>query len=163
MSDHFDPTKKHVALSEEVYKGTSIAAIGVAAHECGHAIQHHEQYFPLRLRTSIVGITNFSSKLLYFLMLGSILIYTTSASTVIFNIAAVCYAIIFFFQLVTLPVEFNASNRALKQIEYSGFDDADLSGVKKVLTSAAMTYVAAAVTALWQLVLIILRSRNNRR
>ncbi len=162
LSDHYDPTKKVVSLSNDVYNGTSIAAIGIAAHECGHAIQHHEQYFPIRLRSAIVGITNFSSKLLYFLIIGSFLIYSSSVSTVIFNIATLCYAVLFFFQLVTLPVEFNASSRALKQIEAAGFGDTDLSGVKKVLSSAAMTYVASAVTALWQLLLMLSRSRNRR-
>lgn len=163
LSDHYDPIKKVVSLSNDVYNGTSIAAIGIAAHECGHAIQHHEQYFPIRLRSAIIGITNFSSKLLYFLILGSFLIYTSSAvSTALFNVATLCYAVLFFFQLVTLPVEFNASSRALKQIEAAGFDTFDLSGVKKVLSSAAMTYVASAVTALWQLLLMLGRGRNRR-
>ncbi len=162
LSDNYNPVKKVVSLSNDVYNGTSIAAIGIAAHECGHAIQHHKQYFPIRLRSAIVGITNFSSKLLYFLMLGSFLIYSSPMSTTIFNIATLCYAVLFFFQLVTLPVEFNASSRALKQIEASGFSDADLGGVKKVLSSAAMTYVASAVTALWQLLLMLSRARNRR-
>jgi Zn-dependent membrane protease YugP len=162
LSDHFDPIKKVVSLSEEVYNGSSIAAIGIAAHECGHAIQHHELYFPIRLRSAIVGLTNFSSKLLYFLILGSFLIYSYSVSTMIFNIATICYAVLFFFQLVTLPVEFNASNRALKQIKSAGFESNDLSGVKNVLSAAAMTYVASAVTALWQLLIMLSRGRNRR-
>lgn len=100
LSDHYDPTKKVVNLSADVYNGTSIAAIGVAAHECGHAIQHNVGYFPIRLRSAAVGITNFSSKLLYFLMLGSFLIYSSSFSTVIFNLATICYGVIFCFSLL---------------------------------------------------------------
>ncbi len=161
LSDHFDPTKKVVRLSESVYNGTSIASIGIAAHECGHAIQHHVGYFPIRLRSAVVGITNFSSKLLYFLMIASIFVSGYTYGTVIFNLVVLCYAVLFFFQLITLPVEFNASSRALEQVQSSGFDQQDAKGVKKVLSAAAMTYVASAVTALWQLLILI--SRANRR
>lgn len=162
LTDHYDPMRKIVNLSANVYNGTSVASIGVAAHECGHAIQHHIGYFPLRLRSATVGITNFSSKILYILMIGSFLIYSSSISTVIFNVAAICYAIIFLFQLITLPVEFNASKRALKQIKAIGFDNQSVNGVKSVLTAAALTYVASAVTALWQLLLMLSRARNRR-
>lgn len=162
LTDHYDPMRKIVNLSANVYNGTSVASIGVAAHECGHAIQHHIGYFPLRLRSATVGITNFSSKILYILMIGSFLIYSSSISTVIFNVAAICYAIIFLFQLITLPVEFNASKRALKQIKTIGFDNQSVNGVKSVLTAAALTYVASAVTALWQLLLMLSRARNRR-
>jgi Zn-dependent membrane protease YugP len=162
LTDHFDPTKKVVALSADVYNGTSIASIGIAAHECGHAIQHHTAYFPIRVRSAVVGITNFSSKLLYFLMLGSFLIYSSSISVAIFNIATICYAVLFGFQLITLPVEFNASSRALAQIEAAGFSNEDIHGVRKVLSAAAMTYVSAAITALWQLLIMLSRSRNRR-
>lgn len=164
LSDHFDPTKKVVRLSEQVYNGTSIAAVGIAAHECGHAIQHNVGYFPIRVRSAVVGITNFSSKLLYFLMIASAFFYSYSFSTVVFNVAILCYVVLFFFQLITLPVEFNASARAVEQIEASGFGTQDVQGVKKVLSAAAMTYVASAITVLWQLLLMISRSnRNNRR
>lgn len=162
LSDHYDPVRKTVNLSADVFNGTSIASIGVAAHECGHAIQHNVGYFPLKLRSAAVGITNFSSKILYFLMIGSFLIYSSSFSTVIFNVATICYAIIFLFQLITLPVEFNASRRALSQIEYAGFEEQSLKGVKSVLSAAAMTYVASAVTALWQLLIMLSRTRNRR-
>lgn len=163
LSDHFDPTKKVVRLSADVYNGTSIASIGIAAHECGHAIQHNVGYFPIRVRSAVVGITNFSSKLLYFLMISSFFFYGYGYSTMIFNVAILCYAVLFFFQLITLPVEFNASARAVDQIEASGFAAGDVSGVKKVLSAAAMTYVASAVTVLWQLLLMISRSNRNRR
>ncbi len=162
LSDHYDPTKKVVRLSDAVYNGTSIASIGIAAHECGHAIQHNVNYFPLRLRSSAVGITNFSSKLLYILILSSFFFYSYSFSTVIFNVATICYAIIFLFQLITLPVEFNASARAVEIIEGNGFTDQDISGVRKVLNAAAMTYVASAATALWQLLRMLSRARRRR-
>ena len=162
LTDHYDPARRVVNLSSDVFNGTSIASIGVAAHECGHAIQHHVGYFPLRLRSATVGITNFSSRILYFLMIGSFLIYSSSFSTVIFNVATICYAIIFLFQLITLPVEFNASKRALEQIRTSGFETQSINGVKNVLTAAALTYVASAVTALWQLLIMLSRTRNRR-
>ncbi len=163
LSDHFDPTKKVVRLSEQVYNGTSVASIGIAAHECGHAIQHHVGYFPIRLRSAVVGITNFSSKLLYFLMIASFFVSGYTNGTVIFNLAILCYAVLFFFQLVTLPVEFNASARAMEQVQKAGFGEQDTSGVKKVLTAAAMTYVASAITVLWQLLILISRANNRRR
>ncbi len=163
LSDHFDPTKKVIRLSPDVYNGTSIAAVGIAAHECGHAIQHNVNYFPIRVRNSVVGITNFSSKLLYVLIFASIFMSASQAfSPIFFNIVVLCYAVLFFFQLVTLPVEFNASKRAIEQIEGAGFPAEDVAGVKRVLTAAALTYVAAAITALWQLLVILSRARNRR-
>ena len=162
LSDHFDPVKKVVRLSEQVYSGSSIASIGVAAHECGHAIQYQEEYVPIRIRSAIIGVTNFSSKLLYILMFASIFFYSQSFSAVVFNVAIICYTILFIFQLVTLPVEFNASARAVKQIEASGFGEEDVRGVKKVLSAAAMTYVASAITVLWQLLLLISRAKNRK-
>ena len=160
LSDHFDPTKKVVRLSSEVYNGTSIASIGIAAHECGHAIQHQVGYFPIRVRSAVVGITNFSSKLLYFLMIFSFFLSGTMG-TVLFNVAILCYAVLFFFQLITLPVEFNASARAVEQIRLTGYNDQDINGVKKVLSAAAMTYIAAAITVLWQMMILISRRRNR--
>ena len=160
LSDHFDPTKKVVRLSSEVYNGTSIASIGVAAHECGHAIQHAVGYFPIRVRSAVVGITNFSSKLLYLLMILSVFV-SGSMGTVLFNVAVLCYAVLFFFQLITLPVEFNASARAVEQIRTAGFDQGDVNGVKQVLSAAAMTYVASAITVLWQLLILLNRRRSR--
>lgn len=157
LTDHYDPTKKVVRLSNDVYNGTSVSAIGIAAHEVGHAIQHSEQYAPVKLRTSIVGITNFSSKLLYFLIILSFVANIPALC----GIAVICFLVLFFFQLVTLPVEFNASERAVKNIDNMSFSKSDISGVKKVLSSAAMTYVAAMLVSLGQLVTFILR--NSRR
>lgn len=158
LTDHFDPTKKAVRLSQDVFNGTSVASVGIAAHEVGHAIQHNEGYLPVKIRSSVVGITNFSSRILYFLILLSFI----SGIPVICDIAVLCFAIIFFFQLITLPVEFNASSRAIKNIESLHFSSTDLTGVKKVLSSAAMTYVAAMLVSLAQMVSFILRSRNRR-
>jgi len=157
LTDHFDPTKKVVRLSQNVYNGTSIASIGIAAHEVGHAIQYAVAYTPIRIRSSIVGITNFSSKILYFLIVLSFV-----ANIPLFcDLAVICFVIIFFFQLITLPVEFNASARAVQNIEYSGFNDSDLKGTKKVLASAAMTYVANMLVSLGQLLSFVLRTRDR--
>ncbi len=158
LSDHFDPTKKVVRLSEAVYNGTSVASIGIAAHEVGHAIQYASNYTPIRIRSSIVGITNFSSKILYFLIILSFV-----ASIPLFcDFAVICFFIIFLFQLITLPVEFNASARALNNIKSNGFSDYDIKGTKKVLSSAAMTYVAAMLISFAQMLSFILRTRNRR-
>lgn len=158
LSDHFDPTKKAVRLSEAVYNGTSVASIGIAAHEVGHAIQYAKNYTPIKIRSSIVGITNFSSKILYFLILLSFI-----ASIPLFcDLAVICFFVIFFFQLITLPVEFNASARALSNIRASGFTDNDIKGTRKVLTSAALTYVAAMLISFAQMLSFILRTRNRR-
>ncbi len=158
LSDHYDPTKKAVRLSEDVYNGTSIASIGIAAHEVGHAIQHDVEYIPVKIRTSVVGVTNFSSKLLYFLIILSFAIHIP----MLCDIAVICFLIIFFFQLITLPVEFNASARALKNIKGMGFSSTDVGGVKKVLSSAALTYVAAMLVSFGQMLAFILRfSKRN--
>jgi len=163
LSDHYNPAKKVVRLSPDVYNGTTISAVGVAAHECGHAIQHNAGYFPLKLRNSVVGITNFSSKLLYVLIIASLFMSSSlEFSPLFFNTVVICYVILFLFQLITLPVEFNASARAVTQIKNSGFSDEDISGVKKVLTAAALTYVAAAISSLYQLLIIISRNRDRR-
>ena len=164
MSDHYDPVNKTLNLSEEVYTGESVAAIGIAAHECGHAIQHAEGYAPVRLRSAIVGLTNFSSKLLYFLIIGSAFLSYSAGNavgTTLFNLAVLCYLVLFLFQMITLPVEFNASARAINRIRSMGFSDEAVNGTKKVLSAAAMTYVASAVTVLWQL--LIMMNRSKRR
>ena len=151
LSDHFDPTKKVIRLSEKVYNGTSIAAIGVAAHETGHALQYAAEYTLIKIRSSIIGITSFSSKILYILIILSF----------IAQIPVICFFIIFLFQLITLPVEFNASARAVENIGNMGYNDDDLRGVKKVLTAAAMTYVVAMLVALGQMVTFFLRTRRR--
>lgn len=157
LTDHFDPSKNVIRLSSEVYNGTSVAAIGIAAHETGHALQYAENYTPMQLRAAIVGITNFSSKILYLVVMLSFI----AQIPFLCDIAVICYLIIFAFQLITLPVEFNASRRAVVNIEESGYSDADIKGVKKVLVCAAMTYVVAMLVSLGQLLTYVLRTRRR--
>jgi len=158
LTDHFDPVNKVVRLSNDVYNGSSVAAIGIAAHEVGHAIQHAVGYLPVKIRSSVIGVTNFSSKILYLLI---ILSFATHIP-VLCDIAVICFLIIFFFQLITLPVEFNASARALNNIKEMSFSDSDVRGVRKVLSSAAMTYVAAMLVSFGQMLTFILRFSRKR-
>ena len=162
LTDHYDPSSGVIRLSDEVYSTASIAAVGVAAHEAGHAVQYAEHYGPIKLRASIVSLTQFASRWsVYILLLGVLLSFGTLA-----YIGFFLYVIVAFFQLVTLPVEFNASRRAITALEDSGSLDRDeLSGAKKVLSAAAMTYVAALLSALVQLLRLwsIVASGNRRR
>ncbi len=157
LSDHFDPSKKVIRLSEEVYNGMSVSAIGVAAHEAGHALQYAKKYAPMYLRSAVVGITSFSSRILYFVIILSFII----AMPILTDIAVACFVIIFLFQLITLPVEFNASRRAVQNISSAQFSEDDVRGVKRVLSSAAMTYVAAMLISLGQLLAFLARSRRD--
>lgn len=160
LTDHYHPKNKVVNLSEDIYKGTSVAAISVAAHECGHAIQDKNGYLFLRIRSALVPITNFASYAGYF----AIVIGLFFSFLNLIRIGIALEVVILLFQLVTLPVEFNASNRALKQIEELGLLDSDeYKGGKKMLTSAAMTYVASVATAIIQILrlLLILRGRDD--
>lgn len=162
LSDHFDPTKNIIRLSPDVYDGTSIAAVGIACHEAGHAAQHAESYFPIRVRSAVIPVTKFGSTAGIFLtVLG--LIFNFQPLT---SIGLILYFFIVIFQFVTLPVEFNASSRALKVINETGMLSAsELPQAKKMLSSAAMTYVAALAVALAQFLRLFLRvqSNNNRR
>lgn len=158
LTDHYDPTRRVMRLSKDVYYGTSVASIGVAAHETGHAIQHGERYSPLIFRNSIVPIVNISSNLSWILLVLGLFMGIRS----LVETGIILFASVVFFQLITLPVEFNASNRALAILESKGvlYDD-ELRGAKKVLTAAALTYVAAALMAISQLIRLILISREN--
>lgn len=163
LSDHFDPRSNTIRLSESVYNRATIAAVGVAAHETGHALQHAEGYAPVKLRTKMVPVTNFASTISPVLILAGILLSMDPlayAGIALFSVATI-------FQLVTLPVEFNASNRAVAALENSGqFTEDELTGVKKVLTAAALTYVAALLVSFANLLRMILlvggRSRRRR-
>jgi len=158
LSDHYDPKGRVVRLSDQIYHGTSVASIGIAAHEVGHAIQHNKGYAPLRWRHAFFPVANLGSKLWFWLFLGG-MIFTipqlTDAGIIFFSATLV-------FQFVTLPVEFNASRRALVQLADGGYitrDDTD--GARAVLNAAAMTYVAAAAVSVAQLArLLILRQRR---
>ncbi|PHV71802.1 peptidase [Sporanaerobium hydrogeniformans] len=158
MTDFYDPVRKQLALSQTVYGSASIAALGVAAHEVGHAIQDSKGYAFLRMRHAIYPITNFASRLsMPLIILG--LITSISGLT---GIGIVLFAFTTFFALVTLPVEFNASKRALVALESSGIlSDQELEGAKKVLTAAALTYVAAAMVSILSLIRLFLMTRRD--
>lgn len=160
LTDHYNPRNKQLALSQDVYDRTSVAAIGVAAHECGHAIQDAQNYVPLNLRSAIVPVANIGSTLSWPLFLAGLILSIRPLLTL--GILLFSFAVLF--QLVTLPVEFNASARALKMLESSGMLGTDeVKSAKKVLTAAALTYVAALASSILQLLrLIILAGGRDR-
>ena len=163
LSDHYNPATKVVNLSDSVYGSTSVAAIGVAAHECGHAIQHAKGYFPLNLRTWFVPVANFGSKLAWPLILIGLFINSQSSQMII-NAGIFLFSFAVIFQLITLPVEFNASSRALALLEEQGIlSQQELPYTKKVLGAAALTYVASAASAILQLLRIIMLFGGRRR
>jgi Zn-dependent membrane protease YugP len=160
LTDHYDPMKKALFLSEENYYGKSLAAVGVAAHEAGHALQHKAAYFPLHLRMAMVPVTNIATQASYFLFFFGIFMGLAK----FFFAGIIIYGIVTAFQLVTLPVEFDASSRARKQLEKLGLIQGpeEARGVSKVLSAAAMTYVAAMVTSVLTLLYYILRFSQAR-
>ena len=160
LTDHFDPSANVLRLSEGVYDSPSVAAIGVAAHECGHAIQYSENYAPMKLRGALVKVTNFSSSASSVLVLLGLIFSISFLAWIGLGL----FCVVAFFQLVTLPVEFDASRRAVK-ILGGRMQPRELSGVKKVLTAAAMTYVASFLTAVFQIlrILLILRGGRSRK
>ncbi|MBU3126525.1 zinc metallopeptidase [Clostridium tagluense] len=158
LTDHYDPSKRVMRLSQEVYNGTSVAAIGVAAHETGHAIQDKENYAPLKIRNAIVPVVNFSSNASWLLFLMGIILSVPS----LVNIGIILFSGVVVFQLITLPVEFNASSRALAILESRSILYGDeIKGAKSVLSAAAMTYVSAAIMAISQLIRLVLISRDR--
>ena len=163
LTDHYDPRTKVLRLSDSVYGQTSVAAVGVAAHECGHAIQHAKGYTPLKLRSTLVPVANFGSKLAWPLIIFGLVIRGES-STLLINAGIIAFLGAVVFQLVTLPVEFNASNRAIRMIADSGMMyGEEIKGAKKVLSAAALTYVASAATAILQLLRILILTGGRRR
>ncbi|MBC5582212.1 zinc metallopeptidase [Anaerofilum sp. BX8] len=161
LSDHYDPRAEVIRLSREVYYNATVAAVGVAAHECGHAVQHAEEYFPLRVRSAIIPVTQIGSKLAFPLfLLGLLFSYPP-----LMDAGILLFALVAVFQLVTLPVEYNASSRAVATLSGSGMVSAEEErGVRKVLSAAALTYVAALATALANLLrLILIAGRRNNR
>lgn len=152
LTDHYDPRANVVRLSDSVYDSASVAAIGVAAHECGHAVQHATEYTPIKIRQAIIPITQFGSYAWYFILILGL----------IFSLRPLVYAgillfsLIVLFQFVTLPVEFNASSRALKTLDtYHILEQDELTSARKVLTAAAMTYVASLVSSILQLIRLL--------
>lgn len=161
LTDHFDPRTNVIALSDGVYNQATIAAVGVAAHEAGHAVQHHTGYWPIRLRSALVPITNIGSNLAMPLIIIGLLLPVQYDFVIYLGIALYCLVVLF--QLVTLPVEFNASARAIRALEQGNLlDEEELQGAKKVLRAAALTYLAATFTALLS-VLYYLMIAGNRR
>ena len=160
LTDHYDPMHKRLALSEANYAGTSLAALGVAAHEAGHAIQHSVGYSALKARMAMVPITNISSRMLPFIMIGGF--FFGFGGPLLIEIGIICYFVLTVFNLVTLPVEFDASRRAKLELVNLGIVDADeMPGVSETLNAAALTYVAAFLSSLMHLVyLVLLRGRN---
>ena len=162
LTDHYDPSTKTVNLSDPVYNSYSVAALGVAAHECGHAIQHAKNYAPLSLRSALVPVANFGSMLAWPLILIGLFINGRS-STLIIDLGIVLFSAAVLFQLVTLPVEFDASRRALVMLRtHNILSDDELKNTRKVLKSAAFTYVASAAAAILQLLRIILLVGGRR-
>ena len=163
LTDHYDPRTKTVNLSDPVYNATSVAALGVAAHECGHAIQHAKSYAPLSIRSALVPIANFGSMLAWPVILIGLL-FNTRSSGLIIDIGILLFSAAVLFQLVTLPVEFDASRRALVMLRTQGIlADDELKYTRRVLKSAALTYVASAAAAILQLLRIILITNGRRR
>lgn len=162
LTDHFDPRTNVIRLSDSVYSSTSTAAIGVACHEAGHAVQYAKHYAPIKLRAAIIPVTNIGSKLAMPLILLGILIPFLGYTFVYLGIA--CFGLSLIFQLITLPVEFNASTRAIRAIDEAGIlSSQELIGAKRTLRAAAMTYVAATATALAQLLRLIVLFGGRRR
>ncbi len=161
LTDHYNPTKKVLSLSDSTYASASVAAVGVAAHECGHAIQHNVGYGPLKLRSSLVPAANIGSKLgIPLILLGVFLSY----NSILIQIGIWVFALAVLFQVVTLPVEFNASSRAVEALDSMGIlAGEEVSQCRKVLSAAALTYVAAAASAVLQLLRLIILFGDRRR
>ena len=161
LTDHFDPKTNTIRLSKGVYDVTSVAAVGIAAHEAGHAVQYAVGYSPIKLRTAIIPVTQIGSTLSWPILLVGLLL----GSETLAMAGVLLFCAVVLFQLVTLPVEFNASNRALDTLGASGYlQEEQLNGAGKVLRAAAMTYVAALAQALAQLLrLLMIANRGNRR
>ena len=160
LTDHYDPRTNTIRLSDAVYGSTSIASVGVAAHEAGHAVQYAQEYGPIKLRGAIIPVCNFSSQISILLIILGFALY----SRPLFAVGVVLFAVAAFFQVVTLPVEFNASRRAIQSLRDTHMlDDQELRGAKKVLGAAAMTYVAALLVSIAHLLRYILAFNSRRR
>lgn len=161
LTDHYDPSANVIRLSDSVYNNDSVAAVGVAAHEAGHAVQYAEGYGPIKVRSAIIPITQFGSNLSTPLVILGIIF----SSNVLITAGILLFCTVVLFQAITLPVEFNASGRAIKVLREEHFlDDDEMKGAKSVLTAAALTYVAAMFSALASLArLLLIRNRNNNR
>lgn len=165
LTDHYDPKENVIRLSENVYNSSSTAAVGVACHEAGHAMQYADNYAPVKIRTAIVPLTNFGSKLSMPLVIAGLLLSSFAAEFIqLAYLGVFCFGICTVFQLITLPTEFNASRRALNTLEDNGIlAGEELRGASKVLRAAALTYVAALAVSLMQLLRLMIMVSGNRR
>lgn len=162
LSDHYDPTANVVRLSDSVYGQRSVAAIGVAAHECGHACQHAEEYGPIILRSKLVPVAQICSHLWYFILIIGIALSSLTIGTSLIYISIAMFTAIVIFQFVTLPCEFNASARALATLEKDSIlEPSEVPHAKKVLTAAALTYVASLIVSLLQLLRLLAAARRR--
>lgn len=162
LTDHYDPRNKTLNLSDSVYGSASVAAVGVAAHECGHAIQHQKHYAPLSFRSWLVPVANFGATISWPLIILGLIIRSNTAMLLI-DLGILCFSLAVLFQLVTLPVEFNASRRALHMLKTTGTLDAEeVHMTRKVLGAAALTYVAGAASAILQLLRLIILTGGRR-
>ena len=163
LTDHYDPRTRTLRLSDATYNSTSVAALGVAAHECGHAVQHATGYVPLKLRSSLVPVANFGSSIAWPLIILGFFFNSSTTSVLFINLGILAFSLAVLFQIVTLPVEFDASHRALKILGNTGmlYED-EVRDTRKVLTAAALTYVAGAASAILQLLRILLLTGNRR-
>jgi uncharacterized protein len=159
LGDHYDPIKKRLCLSSDVFRTPSVAALGIAAHEAGHAIQHARAYTPLKWRMAIVPVTQFASQILPLVIIGGFMFHITGLIT----LGVICYGVLALFQLITLPVEFDASKRAKVILQQMGMvqPGGEAAGVNSVLNAAALTYVAAFVAALGNLVYLLMARRHD--
>lgn len=161
LTDHYDPRNKTLSLSDSVYGNSSVAAIGVAAHECGHAIQHNRGYLPLKIRSAIAPAASFGANISWPLILIGLLL---GGSSMLIELGILLFSLAVLFQLITLPVEYNASGRAVKLLADTGIlYQEEVQKTKKVLSAAALTYVAAAASSILQLLRLVLLFGNRRR
>ena len=158
LTDHYDPKSNVIRLSDQVYDSISIASIGVACHEAGHAVQHATQYTPIKLRSAVIPVTNIGSRLaMPLILLGLLLSFLGNYSYTLVYIGIGCFALTLLFELITLPVEFNASSRAIRAIsDYGMLNSEEIKGAQKTLQAAALTYLAAAAVTLAQLLRLVL-------
>ncbi|MEE5991993.1 MAG: zinc metallopeptidase [Oscillospiraceae bacterium] len=165
LTDHYDPVRQVVSLSDAVYGETSVAALGVAAHECGHAVQHAQNYQPMILRSKVFPVASLGSNLWYLVFVAGIIvdIFSSKLGSGLMWLAVILFAAVTIFQFVTLPVEFDASKRAMNILETEGFlgSNEEVTGARKVLQAAAMTYVASLINSIIQLLRLISSARRN--
>lgn len=163
LSDHYNPRTETVSLSPHVYDQPSISAASIAAHECGHAVQHATAYAPLNIRSAIAPVASFASGAAGFLVFLGIALAYMGRSTILIDLAIIAYVMITLFHLITLPVEFNASSRAMTMLaDYNMVSEEDMDGTKKVLNAAALTYVAAMLASLMTLIRLVLIRGSSR-